>query len=128
MPGAIIFSHASNKCIDVVGDKGKDGAPLEIWSCNGKAQQKWIFKSDGTVRAMGLCMDVAWGSSADGAVIQLARCSGNPAQRFILAGPNDLVNPQANKCVDVKDQKKSNGTRLQLWTCNGQPNQKWTAR
>lgn len=87
-----------------------------------------MFESDGTVRAFGLCMDVAWGSTADGAVIQLAKCSGNPAQQFILAAPNDLVNPQANKCVDVKDQKTGNGTRLQLWTCNGQDNQKWTAR
>ncbi|MGW1714750.1 RICIN domain-containing protein [Streptomyces sp. NPDC002156] len=44
VPKAIIFSHASGKCIDVVGDKGKNGAPLEIWSCNGKAQQKWTAR------------------------------------------------------------------------------------
>jgi len=127
-PGTTIYSHASNKCIEMVGHKGADGSPLEIWSCNSANWQKWDFRSDGTVRSMGLCMDVAWGSSANGAVIQLAVCSGNPAQQFRLNSSNDLVNPQANKCVDVKDQKTGNGTRLQLWDCNGQDNQKWSTR
>ncbi|WP_406453451.1 ricin-type beta-trefoil lectin domain protein [Streptomyces sp. NBC_01622] len=127
-PGTTIYSHASNKCIEMVGHKGADGSPLEIWSCSSGNWQKWDFRSDGTVRSMGLCMDVAWGSSANGAVIQLAVCSGNPAQQFRLNSSNDLVNPQANKCVDVKDQKTGNGTRLQLWDCNGQDNQKWSTR
>lgn len=127
-PGTTIYSHASNKCIEMVGHKGADGAHLEIWSCNSQNWQKWDFRSDGTIRSMGLCMDVAWGSSANGAVIQLAVCSGNPAQQFRLNSSNDLVNPQANKCVDVKDQKTANGTPLQLWDCNGQDNQKWSTR
>jgi hypothetical protein len=127
-PGTTIYGHASNKCIEMVSHKGTDGSPLQINSCTGKNWQKWDFRSDGTIRSMGLCMDVAWGSSANGAVIQLAVCSGNPAQQFRLNSSNDLVNPQANKCVDVKDQKTANGTRLQLWDCNGQDNQKWSTR
>jgi hypothetical protein len=127
-PGTTIYGHASNKCIEMVGHKGADGSPLQINSCTGKNWQKWDFRSDGTIRSMGLCMDVAWGSSANGAVIQIAVCSGNPAQQFRLNSSNDLVNPQANKCVDVKDQGTANGTRLQLWDCNGQDNQKWSTR
>lgn len=127
-PGTTIYGHASNKCIEMVSHKGTDGSPLQINSCTGKNWQKWDFRSDGTIRSMGLCMDVAWGSSANGAAIQLAVCSGNPAQQFRLNSSNDLVNPQANKCVDVKDQKTANGTRLQLWDCNGQDNQKWSTR
>jgi hypothetical protein len=127
-PGTTIYGHASNKCIEMVSHKGTDGSPLQINSCTGKNWQKWDFRSDGTIRSMGLCMDVAWGSSANGAVIQLAVCSGNPAQQFRLNSSNDLVNPQANKCVDVKDQKTAAGTRLQLWDCNGQDNQKWSTR
>ena len=112
----------------MVGHKGADGSPLQIWDCNGRNWQKWDFRPDGTIRSMGLCMDVAWGSAQNGAAIQLAVCSGNPAQQFRLNSSNDLVNPQANKCVDVKDQKTGNGTRLQLWDCNGQDNQKWSTR
>jgi hypothetical protein len=127
-PGITLYSHASNRCIEVVGHRGADGSPLQIWDCGKKDWQKWDFRSDGTIHSMGLCMDVAWGSRDNGAVIQLAVCSGNPAQQFRLSGAGDLVNPQANKCVDVKDQATGNGTRLQLWDCNGQDNQKWSTR
>ncbi|MFF1543783.1 ricin-type beta-trefoil lectin domain protein, partial [Streptomyces sp. NPDC058291] len=131
VPGAIIIGKASGRCVDVTdaqNGKGKDGAPLQLWDCAGSANQKWIFQSDGTVRALGLCMDVAWGSKDDGAVIQVANCSGNPAQQWVLSEYGDLVNPQANKCIDAKDNGTGNGTRLQLWTCSGTPNQKWRAQ
>ncbi|WNZ14380.1 RICIN domain-containing protein [Streptomyces sp. 11x1] len=120
-----VRSHATGRCIDVTG-AGGDGTPLQIWDCNGSAQQSWRFMSDGTVRALGLCMDVAWGATGNGAVIQLATCSGNPAQQFRLNSAHDLVNPRADKCVDVKDRQTGNGTRLQLWDCNGRDHQKWS--
>ncbi|MGW0942516.1 ricin-type beta-trefoil lectin domain protein [Streptomyces sp. NPDC002623] len=131
VPGAIIIGTGSKRCIDVTNaqnGKGKDGTPLQLWDCAGSANQKWVFKSDGTVRSLGLCMDVAWGSRDDGAVIQLANCSGNPAQQWVLSQAGDLVNPQADKCIDAKDNGTANGTKLQLWTCSGTPNQKWTAK
>ncbi|OQR60929.1 hydrogenase expression protein [Streptomyces maremycinicus] len=130
VPGAVIIGTGSDRCIDITGaqnGKGKDGTPLQLWDCAGSANQKWVFKSDGTVRALGLCMDVAWGSKDDGAVIQVANCSGNPAQQWVLSQYGDLVNPQADKCIDAKDQGTGNGTKLQLWTCSGTPNQKWRA-
>ncbi|MER5466333.1 RICIN domain-containing protein [Streptomyces sp. NPDC002668] len=125
--GSVLISQDSKRCIDVVGGQGKDGAPLQILDCTGNAPQRWDFRSDGTVRALGLCMDVAWGSRDDGAVVQLANCSGNPAQQFVLTQAGDLVNRQADKCVDVKDNNQRNGARLQLWTCAGTANQKWRA-
>ncbi|WNI21453.1 RICIN domain-containing protein [Streptomyces sp. ITFR-16] len=127
-PGAMVYGHASNRCIEMVGHKGADGSPLQIADCTGTNWQKWDFRPDGTIRSMGLCMDVAWGSHDNGAVIQIAWCSGNPAQQFVLNASNDLVNPQADKCVDVKDARTGGGARLQLWDCNGQDNQKWSTR
>ncbi|SFF47373.1 Ricin-type beta-trefoil lectin domain-containing protein [Actinacidiphila alni] len=128
VPGVMIYGFASNRCIDIVGDKGKDGSPLEIQNCAGKAWQKWEFKSDGTVRSMGLCMDAAWGSDADGTVVQLVKCNGSGAQQFRLNAAHDLVNVQADKCVDVKDEHTQAGSRLQLWSCTGRDNQKWATR
>ncbi|MFJ4985611.1 ricin-type beta-trefoil lectin domain protein [Streptomyces sp. NPDC088732] len=127
-PGTALVGSGSHLCIDVTdanSGKGKDGTPLQIWNCNGNANQKWEFASDGTLRSLGLCMDVAWGSHENGAVIQLANCHGSAAQQFRLSAAGDLVNPDADKCVDVVDEGTASGTRLQLWTCNGQPNQKW---
>ncbi|MFE7645512.1 ricin-type beta-trefoil lectin domain protein [Streptomyces phaeoluteigriseus] len=131
VPGQLIIGQASDRCVDVTGSqdgKGRDGTPLQIHDCSGTANQKWVFKGDGTVRSLGMCMDVAWGSREDGAVIQLARCSGNPAQQFVLSTAGDLVNPQADKCVDVKDGGTGNESKLQLWTCSGTPNQKWRVK
>ncbi|MFF3563998.1 ricin-type beta-trefoil lectin domain protein [Streptomyces sp. NPDC002574] len=128
VPGTGLIGSASGRCIDVTdatSGTAKDGTPLQIWNCDGMANQKWVFASDGSLRAMGLCMDVAWGSTDNGAVIQLATCRGNGAQQFYLSAAGDLVNRQADKCVDAVDEGTGSGTRLQLWTCNGQPNQKW---
>jgi hypothetical protein len=122
-----LVSSASRRCIDVTGGKAKDGTPLEIWTCTGAARQKWTFRSDGSVRAMGLCMDLAWGSSDNGTQIQLADCNGGAAQKFNLNSVGDLINTGADKCVDVKDNDTASGTRLQLWDCTGGSNQKWSA-
>ncbi|MFJ3231108.1 ricin-type beta-trefoil lectin domain protein [Streptomyces sp. NPDC086787] len=128
IPGSLLIGSASHRCVDVIGGGdgvGRDGAKLDIWDCSGRANQKWEFKSDGTVRSLGLCMDLAWGNTGNGTAIQIAKCSGSRAQLFYLSSAGDLVSSQADKCVDVKDNGTGNGTRLQLWTCGGTANQKW---
>ncbi|WP_405884593.1 ricin-type beta-trefoil lectin domain protein [Streptomyces sp. NBC_01136] len=123
--GDAIVGYGSSKCVEVSAHAGVDGSPLRLWGCDGDAWQKWVFKSDGSVRAMGLCLDIANASQSDGAVIQLATCNGGWAQRFNLNSSHDLVNTVIGKCVDAKDSGTANGTRLQLWDCGGTSNQKW---
>ncbi|WP_199839710.1 RICIN domain-containing protein, partial [Streptomyces sp. XY431] len=127
-PGRPVAGRGSQRCIGTIGHRLSDGTGLELQDCTGGAWQTWDFRPDGTVRAGDLCMDVAWGSVVNGTRIQVAICNGGPAQRFVLAGPEDLVNPQANKCVDAKDKGTAAGTQLQLWDCSGTPNQKWYLR
>ncbi|WP_399896182.1 ricin-type beta-trefoil lectin domain protein [Streptomyces sp. BBFR51] len=126
MPGVGVFSHASQRCIDIVGGKAAQGARLMIWDCSGSASQHWTFPSDGTMRALGMCVELAGGSTDDGADLRMASCDGRQAQRFTLNARHDLVSGLANKCADVRDEQTSNGTRLQLWNCNGHDNQKWS--
>ncbi|WP_345621308.1 RICIN domain-containing protein [Streptomyces ziwulingensis] len=123
--GDTIVGYGSSKCVEVSDHNGSDGSPLRLWGCDGDAWQKWVFKSDGSVRSMGLCLDIAHTSQANGAAVQVATCNGGWAQRFELNGSNDLVNTVIGKCVDAADQGTGNGTRLQLWDCNGASNQKW---
>ncbi|MFE1450627.1 ricin-type beta-trefoil lectin domain protein [Streptomyces olivaceoviridis] len=124
-PGVNVFSHASQRCIDVVGGEAVPGAGLMIWDCTGSASQHWTF-TGGTMRALGMCVQLANGSTADGAGLELASCDGSPAQRFELNVRHDLVSTLADKCTDVRDNGTQNGTRLQLWSCSGSPNQKWS--
>ncbi|WP_238698065.1 RICIN domain-containing protein [Streptomyces sp. E5N91] len=69
VPGAAVFSHASQRCIDVVGGgSATPGAGLMIRDCSDSASQHWTFPSDGTMRSLGLCVELAGGSTADGAI------------------------------------------------------------
>jgi beta-glucanase (GH16 family) len=115
----------AGKCVDVRSSGTADGTPVQLYTCNGTAAQRWTYHSDGTIRALGKCLDVSGGSTADGARVQLWTCNGTGAQRWVHTGANDLVNPQANKCLDVTDWNTANGTQLQIWTCAGTANQKW---
>ncbi|MDX2709990.1 RICIN domain-containing protein [Streptomyces sp. PA03-6a] len=129
VPGIRIRGHQSNRCITVTGAQdgvGHDGRRLEIRDCDGHAWQKWDFRSDGTVRALGMCMDLAGAGTGNGTPIQLARCNGSWAQQISLNSAYDLVNHHADKCIDVVDKGTANGSKLQLWTCYGTSNQKWS--
>lgn len=125
-PGVSVSSHASGRCIDVVGGKAVQGAALMIWDCNGSAAQHWTF-TGGTMRTLGMCVQLAGGSTDDGTDLQLASCNGSADQQFDLNVRSDLVNPLADKCTDVRDNQTANGSRLQLWSCSGGENQKWSS-
>ncbi|MEV7238474.1 ricin-type beta-trefoil lectin domain protein [Streptomyces sp. NPDC051020] len=125
VPGVTVFSHASQRCIDIVGGKAVQDARLMIQDCSGSSSQRWTF-TNGTMRGLGMCVQLAGGSTADGTDLELASCNGGSAQRFVLNFRHDLVSGLANKCTDVRDNQTANGTRLQLWSCAGSPNQKWS--
>ncbi|GAA2492269.1 hypothetical protein Ahu01nite_027090 [Winogradskya humida] len=122
--GVPVINDWNGKCVDVPNGSFVDSAPLQMWTCNASAAQKWNF-SGGTLQAGGKCMDVAAGSVASGAAVQLYTCNGTGAQQFVLSSAGDLVNVAANKCVDIKDWNAADGARLQLWDCAGTTNQKW---
>jgi streptogrisin C len=123
--GSQLISNLNSKCIDVPNANFADGVPLQTWTCNGTAAQKWNFVNGTLQTSNNKCMDVAGGSTAGGAVIQIANCSGNAAQQFVLSAAGDLVNPQANRCIDIDNWNANDGARLILWDCTGGANQKW---
>ncbi|MCW8383748.1 ricin-type beta-trefoil lectin domain protein [Streptomyces justiciae] len=127
VPGVNIFSHDSNRCIDIVGGKAVQGAKLMIWDCSQAASQQWTF-TGGTMRALGMCVQLAGGSTDDGIDLEIGSCNGGAAQRFALNTSHDVVSALADKCADVRDHQKTNGSRIQLWSCTGLDNQKWSVQ
>jgi glucosylceramidase len=116
----------AGKCLDVAGAATADGTPVQLYSCNGTAAQRWTLATDGSVRSLGKCLDVPGGSTANGAQLQLWTCNGSGAQRWSYdATTHDLVNTAADKCLDVTGNSSADGTRTQIWTCTGAANQKW---
>jgi len=122
-PGRALVSHESGKCLRA---SGVDGSPVQLWTCDGSAQQRWTIFADGTIRSNGLCLATAGGATANGTTIQVATCNGTAAQRFQLNAAADIVNLPADRCVDVRDHGTADGTSIQLWDCGGTDNQKWT--
>ncbi|MDT9683906.1 ricin-type beta-trefoil lectin domain protein [Streptomyces sp. TRM76323] len=126
-PAGGTFTGLAGKCLDVAGGATADATPVQLYTCNGTAAQRWTLAADGSVRALGKCLDVAGGSTADGAPVQLYACNGTGAQRWAYdAATHDLVNTAAGKCLDVRDNSPADATRTQIWTCTGGGNQKWT--
>ena len=51
---------------------------MEIWDCNGGANQQWNLNSNGTVtgRESGLCLDVTGAGTANGTPVEIWTCNG----------------------------------------------------
>ncbi|WP_405392558.1 RICIN domain-containing protein [Streptomyces sp. NBC_01102] len=120
--GQTLTGRQSGKCLS----GGGAGAQLTIRTCDGSADQRWEFRSDGTVRSQGLCMDLVGASKDNGTAVRVASCTGAAAQQFDLNATDDLVARFAAKCVDVYDSRSADGTRAVLWPCTGAANQTWT--
>lgn len=125
---------ASGRCLDVAGMGTADGTNVQIWDCNGSAQQ-WnkIPNADGSYRLIDAnsnkCLDLAAASQAPAANIQIWTCNQNAAQDWYftpLGNNRYLVSVKASdQCLDVAGAGVANGTNVQQYPCDGNPAQIW---
>jgi hypothetical protein len=113
-------------CLDDRNNSSSNGAVVQVWRCNGLANQRWQVMSDGTIRHNGLCLDAAGYGTANGTKVQLWACTGNTNQKWDTKNYRiHYDNPAAvNKVLDDTG-FGGNGTRQQIWTNNGTINQLW---
>ncbi|MEU1459088.1 ricin-type beta-trefoil lectin domain protein [Streptomyces sp. NPDC005727] len=122
---------AAGKCLDVQGAKKDNGTPVQIYTCNGGASQKWQLMGsypDGYTLVNPnsfKCLEVLNGSSADGTKIQIRDCGSSKAQQWTFdvrsAGP--LRNAATGKCLHLPTFDNSKDAVLS--TCNGSTAQKF---
>ncbi|WP_158839387.1 glycoside hydrolase family 3 C-terminal domain-containing protein [Saccharothrix deserti] len=141
----------AGSCLDVADADDAAGTPVQLWSCNGTAAQRWTVTPEGTVRALGRCLapsgdavvladcagqrwTVADGGplrsgdrclDSSGGALRLAPCAGGAAQTWQPPRPADRVTGIAGKCVDVDGANTGNGTVVWLFDCNGTGAQDW---
>jgi hypothetical protein len=74
------------KCLEVPANAAA-GTRAQIWDCNGGANQRWTFNTNGTVSngQNGLCLDVNGGSTANGTAVIVWTCHGGTNQRWTRA-------------------------------------------
>jgi len=122
--GPITAGDDSAKCVDDNDLSSADGTKIQMWDCNGGANQQWTVESNGTLQVYGKCMDITGANYGNGTNIELWTCNGGANQQW-QASNGELVNPASGKCLDDPNFNTANGTQLDLWTCNGGSNQQW---
>ena len=117
------------KCLDADSNaNGANGTRIQLWACNGWANQKWRLLADGTIRGFGgKCLDAdSNANGANGTLVQLWDCNGWANQKWQVLTVYCTIRGFGGKCLDVDSNANgANGTRIQLWDCNGWANQKW---
>ncbi|XER99820.1 RICIN domain-containing protein [Streptomyces sp. S1D4-11] len=79
---------AAGKCLDVAGGGKTNGTPVQVYTCNGGASQKWQLMGsyDGGYTLVNpnsfKCLEVLNGNSADGTKIQIRDCGSAQAQQW----------------------------------------------
>ncbi|MGS2648702.1 lectin [Streptosporangium sp. LJ11] len=117
----------SNRCLDVSGASQANGATVNIWDCNGQANQRWTSNSSGELRVYGnKCLDVSGAGTADGTAVLIWDCNGQNNQKWRFNSDGTITAVGSGKCLDVSGSGTANGTRVYIWTCLGANNQKWT--
>ncbi|MGA5304659.1 ricin-type beta-trefoil lectin domain protein [Nucisporomicrobium flavum] len=123
-PTGPIRGSGSNRCLDVNGASQSDGAAVQIWDCNGGANQTWTATSTNQLTVYGnKCLDAP--GTAAGTSIRIWSCTGGAGQQWRINADGTIVGVQSGLCLDVTGAGTANGVKVELWTCNGGSNQQW---
>ncbi|WP_436847438.1 RICIN domain-containing protein [Streptomyces aureus] len=122
-PAVIEVHAAKDKCLDVQGGKKDNGTPVQVYTCNGSAAQKWVLLgSEDKLHLQNVnslkCLDVAGNDTANGTKIQISSCKESPSQTWAseLRGATSLKSVGTGKCLDLHT--FDNGNDAKLYTCN----------
>src|SRR5450755_2507429 len=68
----VLRGSGSNRCLDVPSASTADGSLLDIWDCNGGANQQWAYLSNGELQVYGSkCLDVPGHATAAGTRVEI---------------------------------------------------------
>jgi Ricin-type beta-trefoil lectin domain len=119
-----------NKCVDVPSGSYFSGQYVQLYDCQGGANQEWTVEPSGRIKAgsSGYCLEVPTnGEMIAGTLLQLYPCHDGPSQRFTFNGLGEIT--FGGLCVDSQDAVPSNSVKLQLYICKGdgwsKRNQQW---
>ncbi|MEU4536491.1 PQQ-dependent sugar dehydrogenase [Streptosporangium sp. NPDC023825] len=125
---ATVVGVASGRCLDVIGNSTASGTGVNIYDCNGQANQSWNLTAAGELRVYGdtMCLDVVGQDTTAPAALQIHTCTGGANQRWRINADGTVTGVQSGLCLDVTGEGTANSTPVGLWTCTGRGNQKWT--
>ena len=126
-----LVGASSSRCLDVNGASTAPGAQVDIWDCDGGANQKWTPTAARELRVYNgtMCLDAYNNQTSTGTKVELWSCNGGANQQWVLNPDGTITGVQSGLCLDVTGGNvpagNVNGTTAELWSCNGGANQQW---
>jgi hypothetical protein len=79
-----LIGAQSGKCLEDPSYSTTNGTAVDLYTCNGGANQKRTVTDGGTVvgRQSGLCLDVTGQATANGSPLELCACNGGANQKW----------------------------------------------
>ncbi|WP_175609271.1 arabinofuranosidase catalytic domain-containing protein, partial [Streptacidiphilus griseoplanus] len=125
-----LHAVGAGKCLDVPNSSTTAGTQLQIWDCNGQANQTWTRTSSNqlTVYSGGtqLCLDAYGNQTTNGTKVETWTCNGQANQQWTVNSNGTITGTQSGLCLDVTGASTANGALAELWACNGGSNQQWS--
>jgi hypothetical protein len=119
----------AGKCLDVNGATTAAGTQLQVWDCNGGANQRWTRGSAGQLTVYSgsdlRCADASDNGTTNGTPVVIWSCHGGTNQQWRFNANGTVTSVQSGLCLDVAGAGTANGTKVQLWACTGAANQQW---
>lgn len=121
---------AAGYCLDDPNFNTANGTQLDLWTCNGGANQQWSASGTTTgvtLKVGGKCMDTKGGSTARLTPVVLFDCNGSANQLWTLEPDGSIYkNNSPNQCLFPNNQGGSyQGAPIVLSDCDGSAVEKW---
>jgi GH25 family lysozyme M1 (1,4-beta-N-acetylmuramidase) len=124
--GAWLVNLGSGLCLDDPAASTANGAALQVYTCNGGKNQKWVLPAGPVLSQIpGKCLDNRNGSLTAGNKVEIWACVGSGSQRWAVQ-PDGTVRT-GGWCLDIYHGGTALGSRVDLYACNGSAAQQWTA-
>jgi hypothetical protein len=125
-----LHAVGAGKCVDVPNSTTTSGTQVQIYSCDGQANQAFTHNSTGelTVTDAGVtdCLDANGKGTTNGTKVIIYPCNGQSNQQWTINSNGTITGVQSGLCLDVTGASTANGALVELSTCNGGSNQQWT--
>jgi hypothetical protein len=115
------------KCLNIVNNGTTNGSKLQLWGCNGGANEQWeITGGFGQLYnpVSGKCVDDPYSSKTNGTQLDIWSCNDEPWQAW-LAPASPFDSAISGRCMDDSGNSSKNGAAVISETCNGSAAERW---
>jgi hypothetical protein len=119
----------SGRCIDDPNSSTTNGTQMQLFDCNGNANQRWTYTASKQFTLFGnKCLDASGRGTTNGTPVIIWDCNGQTNQQWNINSNGTITGVQSGLCLDATGAVTANGTKIIIWSCNGGANQQWSTR